>query len=142
TAAVVRKKGGPWTLEQLDLDDPRPEEVLVRMVGVGICHTDLSIRDQYLPLPLPMVLVHEGVGIVEKVGAAVTGLAPGDSVILAPMSCGLCGNCQSGLTVYCDDFLRLNIGLRRPDGTATLRDAAGDVSGSFFGQSSFATHAL
>lgn len=142
TAAVVREKGGPWTLESLELDEPRDEEVLVRIVATGICHTDLSIRDQYLPLPLPIVLGHEGAGVVERVGSHVRGLAPGDHVVLAPLSCGACGNCQSGLQVYCDQFLRLNFGLRRPDGSATLCDGEQDVSGAFFGQSSFATYAL
>ena len=142
TAAVVRAKGGPWLLETLELDEPRDDEVLVRIVGVGICHTDLSIRDQYLPLRLPIVLGHEGAGVVERVGARVKGLQPGDHVVLAPASCGACGNCQSGLQVYCEQFLPLNIGLRRPDGSATIRAAEGKVHGAFFGQSSFATHAL
>lgn len=142
TAAVVRTKAGPWTLETLELDEPRDDEVLVRIKAVGICHTDLSIRDQYLPLRLPIVLGHEGAGIVERVGARVKELAPGDHVVLAPASCGSCGNCQSGLQAYCEQFLPLNIGLRRPDGSATLRAAEGKMHGAFFGQSSFATHAL
>lgn len=142
TAAVVRTKGGPWSLETLQLDEPRDDEVLVRIAATGVCHTDLSIRDQYLPLRLPIVLGHEGAGVVEQVGARVTRLAPGDHVVLAPMCCGACGNCQLGLPMYCDDFLRLNIGLRRPDGSATLRDGDRKISGAFFGQSSFATLAL
>jgi aryl-alcohol dehydrogenase len=142
TAAVVRVAGGPWSLEALKLDEPRDDEVLVRIVGVGICHTDLSIRDQYLPLTLPIVLGHEGAGVVERVGAQVTGLNTGDHVVLSPMSCGTCGNCQSGLQVYCEQFLRLNVGLGRTDGSATLLDGENKVSGAFFGQSSFATHAL
>ncbi|MBX3413900.1 MAG: NAD(P)-dependent alcohol dehydrogenase [Pirellulales bacterium] len=142
TAAVVREKGGPWSLEPLELDEPRDDEVLVRIVATGVCHTDLSIRDQYLPLPLPIVLGHEGAGIVERTGGKVKNLAVGDHVVLVPLSCGACGNCQSGMQVYCDQFLRLNIGLRRPDGSATLRAGEKKVHGSFFGQSSFATHAL
>jgi aryl-alcohol dehydrogenase len=142
TAAVVRTKGGPWSLETLELDEPRDDEVLVRIKAVGICHTDLSIRDQYLPLRLPIVLGHEGAGVVERVGARVKELTPGDHVVLAPLCCGSCGNCQSGLQVYCEQFLPLNIGLRRPDGSATLRAAEGKMHGAFFGQSSFATHAL
>lgn len=142
TAAVVRTKGGPWTLESLELDEPRDDEVLVRITATGVCHTDLSIRDQYLPLPLPIVLGHEGAGVVERVGSRVTSLAVGDHVVLVPMSCGACGNCQSGMQVYCDQFLRLNIGLRRPDGSSTMRDGDQKMSAAFFGQSSFATHAL
>ena len=142
TAAVVREKGGPWTLESLEVDEPRDDEVLVRIVATGVCHTDLSIRDQYLPLPLPIVLGHEGAGIVERIGSRVKSLTVGDHVVLVPLSCGACGNCQSGMQVYCDQFLRLNIGLRRPDGSATLRAGEKKMHGAFFGQSSFATHAL
>lgn len=142
TAAVVRASGGPWSVETLELDDPRDDELLVRIQGVGICHTDLSIRDQYLPLKLPIVLGHEGAGVVERVGPRVTGIAPGDHVVLTPLSCGACGNCHRGLPVYCEQFLRLNIGTRRLDGSATLRDHHAKVSGMFFGQSSFASHAL
>lgn len=142
TAAVVRTKGGPWSLESLDLDEPRDDEILVRVVAVGVCHTDLSMRDQYWPVPIPIVLGHEGAGVVERVGARVTGLAPGDHVVLAPLSCGTCRNCQSGLQVYCDQMAPLNLGHGRADGSQTLRAAQGTVSGSFFGQSSFATHAL
>lgn len=142
TAAVVRAPGGPWTLEEIELDEPRDDELLVKIAACGMCHTDLSIRDQYLPLPLPIVLGHEGAGVVERVGPRVRGIKPGDHVVLAPMSCGACGNCQSGLQVYCDQFMRLNIGTRRTDGSATLRDREGDIAGAFFGQSSFATHAL
>jgi len=142
TAAVVRSKGGPWLLETLELDDPRDDEVLVRIVGPGICHTDLSIRDQYLPLPLPIVLGHEGAGVVERIGPRVTSLEPGDHVVLAPLSCGACGSCQTGMQVYCEQFLRLNIGLRRMDGSTPFRDDDSKISGAFFGQSSFATKAL
>lgn len=142
SAAVLRTPGGPWTIEEIELDDPRDDEVLVRIVASGICHTDLSIRDQFLPMPLPAVLGHEGAGIVEKTGRGVKGLKAGDAVVLAPLSCGCCGNCAGGKPMYCEAFLPLNLGSRRADGSATLRDTTGEVSGAFFGQSSFATHAL
>lgn len=142
TAAVVRTKGGPWSLESLQLDEPRDDEVLVRIAGVGICHTDLSTRDQYLPVHLPAVLGHEGAGVVERVGARVDGLVPGDHVVLAPLSCGQCDNCQSGAPMYCRQMAHLNIGMRRPDGSKTIRDGKRAISGAFFGQSSFATFAL
>lgn len=142
TAAVVRAPGGPWSLESLELDEPRDDEVLVRLVATGVCHTDLSIRDHYLPLRLPIVLGHEGAGVVQRVGPLVEQIRAGDHVVLVPMSCGSCGNCRSGLQVYCDDFMRLNIGGRRTDGSATLRQGTAKISGAFFGQSSFATHAV
>src|SRR6266566_885236 len=77
TAAVAREQGKPLTLEQLELDDIRPDEARVRMVATGICHTDAIVRDGVYPTPLPAVLGHEGAGIVEAVGADVTGARPG-----------------------------------------------------------------
>ena len=70
-AAVVREKSGKFLIEEIDLDNPRDDEVLVRMTASGICHTDLVAREQYLPFPLPAVLGHEGAGVVEKAGAKV-----------------------------------------------------------------------
>ena len=81
-AAVVYEKGGPFTIEELDLDEPRADEVLVRVVGAGVCHTDLAVRDQHLPSPLPGVFGHEGSGVVEKVGSSVTKVKPGDHVVV------------------------------------------------------------
>jgi aryl-alcohol dehydrogenase len=81
-AAVVREKSAPFIIEDLSLDDPRPEEVLVRIVATGVCHTDMVVRDQEYPVPLPLVLGHEGAGIVEKVGAAVKAVTSGDHVVL------------------------------------------------------------
>jgi aryl-alcohol dehydrogenase len=142
TAAVVREKSQPFAIEELELDDPREDEVVVRIVGVGVCHTDLIVRDQYYPVPLPSVLGHEGAGIVEQVGSKVTKVQPGDHVVLSYMSCGVCTNCLRGLPGYCYDLYNFNFGGFRPDGTATVRKGAEPIHGSFFGQSSFATYAL
>ncbi len=88
-AAVVREPNGIFTLEKLQLDSPRDHEILVRIVGVGLCHTDLSCRDQMYPVPLPAVLGHEGSGVVESVGEKVTKVQPGDHVVLKQLSrCG------------------------------------------------------
>jgi aryl-alcohol dehydrogenase len=143
-AAVVRPKNGPFTIEELDLENPRDDEVLVRIVASGICHTDLSIRDQMLPAPLPMVLGHEGAGIVEKIGRNVTKVAPGDHVVLSYMTCGRCRNCTTGLPSCCDAIFPLNFGGTRSDGSSWLKTAGGAHSDvhSFFSQSSFATRAL
>jgi aryl-alcohol dehydrogenase len=115
---------------------------LVRIVATGICHTDLAARDQHLPIPLPSVLGHEGAGVVEKVGARVTKVQPGDHVALSWMCCGTCPSCKSGRDPYCENFLPLNFSGARPDGTTTLRKDDQDIHGSFFGQSSFADYAL
>jgi aryl-alcohol dehydrogenase len=142
-AAVVREKGGAFLVEPIELDDPRDHEVLVRIKGVGMCHTDLVVRDQYFPTPLPAVLGHEGAGIVEKVGAAVTKLAPGDHVVLSYASCGVCANCQKGLYGYCPDLYGRNFSGGRPDGSSPCCDAHGQrLSGYFFAQSSFGEYAL
>jgi aryl-alcohol dehydrogenase len=124
------------------LSPPAPDEVLVRIVGVGICHTDLSARDGRTPMPLPAVLGHEGAGVVEQVGAAVTDLAPGDHVVLTFGSCGQCRNCLAGRPSYCVEFGRRNVSGLRPDGSPTLRCGCGALHGGFFAQSSFASHAL
>ena len=82
TAAVVRKKGGPFRVETLTLEEPRPDEALIRIVATGMCHTDMVARDQLYTVPLPVVLGHEGAGIVERVGSSVKKIAPGDHVVL------------------------------------------------------------
>jgi aryl-alcohol dehydrogenase len=82
TAAVARKAREPFSIEGLELEEPRGNEVLVRVIAAGLSHTDLLARDQDLRIPLPAVLGREGAGIVERVGAEVTALAPGDRVVL------------------------------------------------------------
>ncbi len=95
-AAVVAAKAEPFSIEMLELEDPRDDEVLVRMVGVGICHTDLVVRDQYYPTPLPAVLGHEGAGVVERVGARVAKVQAGDHVVLSYLSCATCPKLPAG----------------------------------------------
>src|SRR6266545_5440721 len=95
TAAVVREAGKPFLIEPIELDEPQPHEIVVRMVAAGMCHTDLAVQAGYLPFPLPGVLGHEGAGVVEAVGSAVTSVAPGDQVLLSFSSCGTCPGCRS-----------------------------------------------
>jgi aryl-alcohol dehydrogenase len=139
TAAVSTAPHQPFTIEQIDIDDPRPGEVLVRLVATGICHTDIYFRDL---LPVPAVLGHEGAGVVEAVGSAVTKVRPGDHVVLSYGSCGACPSCDAGAPYYCHDFTAHNAGGTRPDGTPTLTRDGAPLFGNFFSQSSFATHAL
>lgn len=142
-AAVVREKGGAFAIERVRLEEPRDHEVLVRIAGVGVCHTDLVVRDQHLPTPLPVVLGHEGSGVVERVGKAVTKVAAGDHVVLSYASCGTCANCQRGLYGYCPDLYGRNFSGARPDGSSPCCDAHGErVSAYFFAQSSFADYAI
>lgn len=145
TGAVVRQKGGPFEVEKLTLEDCRPEEVLVKVAATGMCHTDMVARDQLYDVPLPIVLGHEGAGVVEAVGSSVKKLAVGDHVVLTYMWCGHCKPCLRGDLTYCEHFYALNFGGAREDGS-TSTFAAGDTSehihDHFFGQSSFGTFAL
>jgi aryl-alcohol dehydrogenase len=141
-AAVVREKGGPFVIEEIQLDEPRADEVLVRIVSTGLCHTDLVARMQFLPIPLPGVFGHEGAGVVEKVGSQVTKVKPGDHVATSFLSCGTCIACKKGMPGWCCEFRRLNFGGRRADGSTTMKKGGETIYGSFFGQSTFATHAL
>ncbi len=142
TAAVVRESGGQFVLEELQLDDPRPDEVVIKIAASGICHTDVICRDQWFPVPLPVVLGHEGSGVVEAVGDAVTLVKPGDHVVLSMSSCRVCEYCRTAAPGYCSSHYDLNFGGRRSDGTATLHSGDEPVNGHFFAQSSFATYAL
>lgn len=142
TAAVIRAKGGDAALERLRLEDPRADEVLVRIVATGICHADLFIRDQIYPVPPPVVLGHEGAGVVERVGAGVTTVAPGDHVVITYNACGECESCRDGARNYCHEHFERNFLCQRADGSSPLRNGDEIVRGYFFGQSSFATHAI
>jgi aryl-alcohol dehydrogenase len=142
SAAVVRKKGGPFIIEKLRLEEPRADEVLVRIVATGMCHTDMIVRDQVYPVPQPIVLGHEGAGVVEKVGVDVAKVRPGDHVVLTFMSCGHCRLCAQGRPANCVNFNANNFSGGRADGTGSLHDDHGRVHDHFFGQSSFSTFAV
>ncbi len=94
-AAVALSPDKPFELQQVDLYPPRDDEVRVRIVAVGICHTDIAVKEQSVQLPLPMVLGHEGAGVVEEVGGAVSHVAVGDHVVLSSDSCGHCRRCAN-----------------------------------------------
>jgi len=141
-AAVVTAFGQPFEVKRLELAEPHPDEVLVRLVAVGICHSDAAVQHGAFGAPLPMVLGHEGAGVVERVGANVTDLEPGDHVVLSYASCGNCRRCDSGAPQYCVEFGLRNFFGWRPNGEPSFRDGDRPVHGGFFGQSSFATHAL
>ena len=142
TAAVARTKGQPLTLETLELDELRPNEARIKMVASGVCHTDAIVRDGIYPTPLPAVLGHEGAGIVDAVGDAVTTVSVGDHVVLSAAYCGKCDRCRSAEMAYCENLFAADFGGRRADGSTAFSDAEGTViSSHFFGQSSFATYA-
>jgi S-(hydroxymethyl)glutathione dehydrogenase/alcohol dehydrogenase len=121
-AAVFRGPGSPLEVREIDLDEPGPRDVLVRMAAVGICGTDLhSIRGEW-NRPTPMVLGHEGAGVVEAVGAEVQAVRPGDEVVLswAP-ACGDCADCRRGRPAAC-------VNLHRAIGAGTLVDGTTGMS--------------
>ena len=143
TAAVVETGGAEFTLSEVELTDPQPDEIRVRLVAAGLCHTDLGVASGALPFPLPGVLGHEGAGIVEAVGTDVSTVDVGDHVLLSFSSCGSCGNCRDGHPAYCATWLPLNlIGGVRADGTSPVSRGGEAIGGHFFGQSSFAHHAI
>ena len=146
-AYVVDSVNAPFHREELTLAEPGPGEVLVRVVGAGVCHTDLNAQSGDMPLPLPGVLGHEGSGVVEAVGEGVLELEPGDHVIMGWAYCGQCRNCVRGEHRYCLNIgaeLLAGVRLHGPDaGSSAYSRADGTaLSGHFFGQSSFATHSL
>ncbi|MEQ3553925.1 NAD(P)-dependent alcohol dehydrogenase [Pseudonocardia nematodicida] len=142
TAAVAREHREPLRIEQLELDEPRADEVRVRMVASGICHTDAIVRDGVYPTPLPAVLGHEGAGVVERVGSGIGTVAPGDHVVLSAAYCTRCVQCRSGRMAYCENLFAEDFGGRRRTGGTALSTAGGEmVSSHFFGQSAFSTSA-
>ncbi|NLD78036.1 MAG: NAD(P)-dependent alcohol dehydrogenase [Acidimicrobiales bacterium] len=141
TAAVAREKGAPLVIEELELDELRSNEVRVRMVGSGICHTDAVARDGIYPVPLPAVFGHEGSGVVEAVGSEVFTVEVGDHVVLGPAYCGKCTSCRAGEPMYCQFAFEEMFGCQRRDGTTGFSKDGERVGSHFFGQSSFASHA-
>jgi aryl-alcohol dehydrogenase len=137
-AAVLRPPGGSLNIESLELENPRDDEVLVRLAASGICHTDIDFLDD--GDGPPVVLGHEGAGVVEKAGRSVTAVRPGDHVVLSYQSCGRCPGCRQGHPTACAHFWEANFGFARLDGSNALEKSG--VRGHFFGQSSFATHTL
>lgn len=144
-AAVSRDGAAAPMLEELELEAPRSGEVLVRIATAGICHTDLRAHaGGVLPTPRPVVLGHEGAGTIVQVGPGVKGLAPGDRVVLSGSSCGVCAQCRDQLPSYCVEAMPRSFAGARGDGSTSLSGVPGGekIHSHFFGQSSFATHAV
>ncbi len=139
-AAVTYEKG-VFTFDDIEVDNPKADEVLVKIVASGVCHTDVGGRDGILPFPLPGVLGHEGAGVVERVGDAVKGIKPGDHVVLSYAFCGHCDNCEDGHPGACESWPVLNFMGKLDDGSTRLHKGGQPLS-VFFGQSSFATYAV
>ena len=137
TAAVVRERGGAFGIEQLDLCDPRADELLVEVVASGMCATDLHGRDAYYPTKFPKVFGHEGAGVLRAVGSGVTKFKPGDHVVMAYPWCGECPNCKSHRQTYCLHAFDLKMNGTRADGSTLHSKDGQSVYSAFFQQSSF-----
>lgn len=143
-AAVLRAHDAPYGIEEVTLGALEASEVLVRIVGVGMCHTDMLLRSPAMAGALaPAILGHEGAGVVEAVGAAVTRARPGDHVLISFDSCGWCTPCLRGEPAYCTQFMARNVSGRRADGTTSATGADGEaIANRWFGQSSFAEYSV
>ena len=140
-AAVTEGKGANFEIKDITLEEPKAGEVLIEIAASGICHSDMIARDQYYPVPLPAVLGHEGSGIVEKIGAGVTSVEPGDHVVISFSYCGHCKNCLAGRPFVCEQFFALNVGGAMGDNTHRMHHNDRPIS-HFFGQSSFAQYSI
>ena len=139
---MSRKGRSAPAIENVELGDLGAGDVLVRIVACGICRTDIDANAGLVRVPKPIVLGHEGAGIIEAIGAGVESLTPGDHVVLSGSSCGECRNCARGLPSYCRDTMRRNFGGLRPDGTTYLTAGGSRLFGHFLGQSAFAQYAM
>ncbi|WP_332641815.1 NAD(P)-dependent alcohol dehydrogenase [Aeromicrobium sp.] len=142
TVAVVNSQGADFSLEEIELGEPQADEVLVKIVATGLCHTDIHLKG-FLPEEMfPNVFGHEGSGIVEAVGESVSGIEVGDHVVISFRSCRGCENCKNDLVGYCDSSLLLNYMGMRMDGSTTYSRDGSPVFGNFFGQSSLSQYAI
>lgn len=143
-AAVAYDSNGAFRVETLALREPSAKELRIRLIATSVCHTDIMTKGKAL-CAFPIVLGHEGVGVVDALGSDVSGFDIGDHVILSYDYCGACVNCTDDKPSYCERHGELNFAGVRPDGGKTHRSTTSDTAdiyGSFFQQSSFATYAL
>ena len=139
-AGVVTSAGAPFDLMRIALPAPEAGQVLVRLEAAGICHADLGARAGHFPVSYPVVLGHEGCGVVLETGPGVTELREGQRVVLTFDTCGQCVGCRAGQPARCSEQLVRNwIG---DETTPRANSSMGNVQLGFFGQSSFAEYAL
>lgn len=142
SAAVLRSVGGPLRVESLELAEPGPHDVLVRIEAAGLCHTDLEVMRGTISMPLPMVLGHEGAGVVVQAGGDVSGVVAGDHVVLSwNPACGRCFACEREQPLLCETCARAAAAGTLPDGRSPLRDAVGPVR-QFMFMGSHADHVV
>ena len=131
-AAICREINQPVVVEEIEVESPRRGEVMIKLAACGVCHSDYSVTTGTIPFPPPVVLGHEGAGIVVEVGEGVTGLAVGDAVVSSFVSmCGKCRYCQTGRPQLCDQAAKAAYTL--PDGTLRTKDLQGNPLNVFSG---------
>lgn len=131
-AAICREINQPVVVEEIEVEPPRRGEVMIKLAACGVCHSDYSVTTGTIPFPPPVVLGHEGAGIVVEVGEGVTGLAVGDAVVSSFVSmCGKCRYCQTGRPQLCDQAAKAAFTL--PDGTVRTKDLKGNPLNVFSG---------
>lgn len=128
-------------LKDVQLKELDADELLIKIVGTGVCHTNLNVLHQHTPTPTPIVLGHEGAGIVEKVGSAVTEFEVGDHVVVSFNYCGQCANCLQGVPSACEQFFHYNFGTSMETVNSKLVDGERKIA-NLFGQSSLATYCV
>src|ERR1700749_1439633 len=124
-AAVAWEAGAKLSIAEFDLDDPRDDEILVRVEATGVCPTDESSRLGLLPVVYPIILGHEGSGTVEAVGKDVTRVKPGDKVLFTPDYCGTGGRCFPAHPPYCEQVISVTFAGPRSDGSPRAHAAGG-----------------
>lgn len=139
--AIVSRDEKNFNFEQVNLSEPTENEVLVRVIASGICHTDAAVLGDERAYK-PIVLGHEGSGIVEKIGSAVTHVKVGDQVVMGFASCGHCEPCLSSKNGACDNFLHLNSEGVNRYGKYVIHSEKNENIAQFFGQSSFAYYSI
>lgn len=141
-AAVMYEVGKPLVVEDVTLDEPQANEVLVKIMATGVCHSDLHFMKGDMPAPTPVVPGHEGAGIVEKVGHGVTTLQPGDHVVMmVSFSCGKCRFCAGGQPTQCVENLPIMSMATLPGGHTRLHKGDQPLQ-HLFGLASFAEYAV
>ena len=140
-AVVLPGEDRPYAVEELEVEEPRAGEVLVRMGASGVCHSDLHVVEGDWPVPTPVCLGHEGAGTVEAVGAGVRDVAPGDRVVLSWFApCRRCRHCASGRAWACTRTRSEEMVLE--DGTSRLRRPAGEAVLQYLGVGTFASRTV
>lgn len=150
TAAVLRghtdsknlREDAPASIESIEIADPGPEEVLVEITAASLCHTDISITHGEVDRPTPMVMGHEGTGVVRGIGSNVESVRPGDSVVLGRTTCGRCELCRGGHGQHCVHRSRIHREGTLRTGTIKFSSPKGETIYHCHGVSAFSSHTV